>query len=187
MNTPPGITGLLVDWRAGNQNALERLLPLVEKELHRIARRQRHKIFPGDTLQTTALINEAYIRLVDQKNVSWQNRAHFFAIAASLMRRVLLNYIRDRQRDKRGGKNIQVSLSEAMAVTNDKNKEILALDEALNHLAQTDPRKARVVELRYFGGLSVEETAEALGISKITVMRDWNMAKALLAKEISHG
>jgi len=186
MNTSTEITGLLIDWGDGNQEALEKLLPLVERELHRLAHYQMRRIHPGNTLQTTALINETYIRLVDQNRVQWQNRAHFFGIAASLMRRILLNYIRDQKRLKRGGDDIQVSLSEAMAVSNEKAKEIIALEEALCRLTQIDERKARVVELRYYGGLSVEETAEVLNVSKITVMRDWSMAKAWLAREISY-
>lgn len=186
MNTSTEITGLLIDWGDGNQDALKQLLPLVEKELHRMAHRQMRRIRPGDTLQTTALINETYIRLVDQNRVQWQNRAQFFGIAASLMRRILLNYIRDQKRLKRGGGDVQVSLSEAMAISNEKSKEIIALEEALDRLNEFDKRKARVVELRYYGGLSVEETAEVLKVSKITVMRDWNMAKAWLAREISH-
>lgn len=185
MNLSTEITELLIDWGEGDREALEKLLPLVENELHRIAHNQIRRIRPGNTLQTTALINEAYIRLVDQNRVQWQNRAHFFAIAASMMRRVLLNYVRDQKRIKRGGGDIKVSLSEAMAVSNEKSDEILALEEALSRLAEFDERKARVVELRYYGGLSIEETAEVLKISKITVIRDWNMAKAWLAREIS--
>lgn len=186
MGTSTDITELLIDWGAGNRDALNELIPLVEKELHRMARLQMRRIRPGNTLQTTALINETYIRLVDQNKVAWQNRAHFFGIAASLMRRILLNYIRDRKRLKRGGGDVQVSLSEAMAVSNEPAKEILALDEALTRLGEIDPRKAQVVELRYFGGLSIEETAEFLKVAKITVMRDWNMAKAWLAREITY-
>lgn len=179
MKSSTDITELLIDWGAGNRDALAELIPLVEKELHRMAHLQMRRIRPGgNTLQTTALINETYLRLVDQNRVVWQNRAHFFGIAASLMRRILLNYIRDQKRLKRGGGDIQVSLSEAMAVSNETAKEVLALDEALTHLGKIDPRKAQVVELRYFGGLSIEETAEFLKVAQITVMRDWNMAKA---------
>lgn len=181
------ITGLLVNWSSGDKNALEKLLPLVEKELHRLAHYYMRQIQPGNTLQTTALINETYLRLIDQKKVSWQNRAHFFGIAAQLMRRILLNYIRDQKRDKRGGGAVHISLLETAIVSMEKSKELLALDEALNRLAEIDERKSRVVELRYFGGLTVEETAEVLKISPITVMRDWKMAKAWLAREIRDG
>jgi RNA polymerase sigma factor (TIGR02999 family) len=187
MDSALEITGLLVDWSSGDKNALEKLLPLVEKELHRLAHYYMRQIQPGNTLQTTALINETYLRLIDQKKVSWQNRAHFFGIAAQLMRRILLNYIRDQKRYKRGGGAVHISLSETAIVSMEKSKELLALDEALNRLAEIDERKSRVVELRYFGGLTVEETAEVLKISPITVMRDWKMAKAWLAREIRDG
>lgn len=186
MPPPSNITRLLLAWSEGDQAALERLLPLIEKELHRIARHYMRRENPGHTLQTTALVNEAYFRLIDQKSVRWQNRAHFFGIAAQIMRRILLNYARDRQRAKRGGKAVQVSLSEVAVMTPEKSDELIALDESLERLALIDERKCRVVELRYFGGLSVEETAEVLGISPITVARDWKMAKAWLAREIRH-
>lgn len=178
------ITDLLVDWSNGEQEALEKLLPMVERELHRLAHYQLRRVQPGNTLQTTALINETYLRLINQNQVRWQNRAHFFAIAAQLMRRILLNYLRDRKRLKRGGGAVQVSLSDATVISTEKTDELLALDEALQKLAHLDARKAKVVELRFFGGLSVEETAEVLKVSQITVMRDWNMAKAWLAREI---
>ena len=188
MTSSAEITGLLVDWSNGNREAMEKLLPLVESELHRLARHYMRRIQPGNTLQTTALINETYLRLIDQKQVSWQNRAHFFGIAAQLMRRFLLNYIRDQRRLKRGGTTaLRISLSEALVVSEQKSDELLDLDEALCRLSQFDERKAKVVELRYFGGLSVEETAEVLKISKITVTRDWNIAKAWLAREIEGG
>ena len=180
------ITGLLIAWSDGDRAALERLLPLIERELHRIARHYMRRENPGHTLQTTALVNEAYFRLVDQKRVRWQNRAHFFAIAAQIMRRILLNYARDRHRQKRGGQAVQVSLSEVAAVGEERSVELIALDEALERLAAIDERKCRVVELRYFGGLSVEETAEVMGISRITVIRHWNMAKAWLTRELDH-
>jgi RNA polymerase sigma factor (TIGR02999 family) len=141
---------------------------------------------PGHTLQTTALVNEAYLKLVDQRNTRWQNRAHFFAIAAQIMRRILLNYVRDQHRKKRGGNAIQVSLSDLNIVSDAKSSELIALDEALEKLASFDERKARMVELRYFGGLSVEETAEVLGVAPITIARDWKMAKAWLARELEH-
>ncbi len=184
MPAPSEITRLLIAWSDGDRAALDRLLPLIERELHRIARHYMRRESPGHTLQTTALVNEAYFRLVDQKSVRWQNRAHFFAIAAKIMRRILLNYARDRQRDKRGGQAVQVSLSEVAVAAEEKSAELIALDEALVRLAATDERKCRVVELRYFGGLSVEETAEVLGVSAVTVARDWKMAKAWLAREI---
>jgi len=181
------ITGLLIDWNNGKPEALDELLPLVEKELHRLAHHYMQRIRPGNTLQTTAIINETYLRLIDQKQVNWQNRAHFFGIAALLMRRFLLNYVRDQKRLKRGGIAVQVSLSEVMLVSDEKSDELLDLEESLCRLADFDERKSHVVELRYFGGLSVEEIAEVLNISKITVMRDWNLAKAWLAREIRNG
>lgn len=186
MSSPKRITSLLVDWSNGDQSVVDELFPLVERELRRLARHYLRSIRPGNTFQTTALINEAYIRLIDQKKVRWQNRAHFFGIAASMMRRVLLNYIRDQNRQKRGGGAVRVSISEVMAISREKSEEILALEEALKRLSAIDNRKCRVVELRYFGGLSVEETAEVLKVSKITVTRDWNMAKAWLAREIKN-
>lgn len=186
MSSPPDITALLVDWSRGDKTALDKLFPLVERELHRLAHSYMRRENPDHTLQTTALVNEAYLRLVDQKNTRWQNRAHFFGIAAQIMRRILMNYARDRKRMKRGGDAIQVSLSEVDLVSGTKASELLALDEALDRLSTIDERKAKVVEFRYFGGLSVEETAEVLKVSSITVMRDWNMAKAWLAREIRH-
>jgi RNA polymerase sigma factor (TIGR02999 family) len=141
---------------------------------------------PDHTLQTTALVNEAYLKLVDQKKTHWQNRTHFFAIAAKIMRRILLNYARDQHREKRGGKAVQVSLSEAAVVCLEKTEELIALDEALERLAALDERKSRVVELRYFGGLDVDETAEVLNVSPITVMRDWRFARAWLSREVEH-
>lgn len=185
MSSPPDITALLVDWSKGDKAALDKLFPLVERELHRLAHSYMRRENPDHTLQTTALVNEAYLRLVDQRNTHWQNRAHFFGIAAQIMRRILMNYARDRRRMKRGGDAIQVSLSEVDLVSGQKASELLALDEALDRLSTIDERKARVVEFRYFGGLSVEETAEVLQVSSITVMRDWNLAKAWLAREIA--
>lgn len=165
---------------------MERLIPLVEKELHRLAHRYMRQENDGHTLQTTALINETFLRLVDQNRVKWQNRAHFYGIAAQIMRRVLLNYARDRKRNKRGGGAVRVSLSEVNLMSEEDSVELLALDEALERLAAIDERKSRVVELRYFGGLSVKETAEVLEVSLVTVARDWDMAKAWLAREIRH-
>jgi len=186
MPSPPDITALLVDWSKGDKTALDKLFPLVERELHRLAHSYMRKEKSDHTLQTTALVNEAYLRLVDQKNTDWQNRAHFFGIAAQIMRRILLNYARDRHRLKRGGDAIQVSLSEVDVISEAKASELLALDEALQKLSTIDERKAKVVELKYFGGLSVDETAEVLKVSSATVNRDWIMAKAWLAREIKH-
>ena len=188
MSLPQDITDLLICWNNGDPTALEKLLPLVERELHRLAHNYMRREHTGHTLQTTALINETFLRLVDQKRVKWQNRAHFFGIAAQIMRRVLINYARDRHREKRGGHAaVQISLSEVILVSNEKSWELIALDEALNRLALLDERKSRVVELRYFGGLSVEETAEVLGVSTITVNRDWKLARAWLSREVRHG
>lgn len=186
MTTSTQITALLIDWSKGDQTVLDELMPLVDRELRRLARHYLRRLRPGATFQTTSLINEAYIRLVEQKNVSWKNRAHFFGIAASMMRRVLLNHIRDGNRQKRGGGAIHVTLSDIAVVSAIRSNELLALDDALIKLATVDERKAKVVELRFFGGLSVEETAEALRISKITVIRDWNYSKAWLAREINN-
>jgi RNA polymerase sigma factor (TIGR02999 family) len=188
MTPPPSeITELLVCWSNGDRAALERLLPLVERELHRLAHSYMRRENEDHTLQTTALINETFLRLIDQTRVRWQNRAHFFGIAAQLMRRVLINYARDKGRGKRGGGAYKVELSEADAISEEKSVELLALDEALERLSAIDERKARVVELRYFGGLSVRETAEVLKVSEVTVARDWEMAKALLARELGNG
>ena len=181
------ITGLLVDWSNGDQTALEKLLPLVEQELRRLAHSYMRRENPDHTLQTTALVNEAYLKLIDQKKTRWQNRAHFFGIAARIMRRILLNYARDQHREKRGGKAVQVSLSEASVVCLEKPEELIALDEALERLAAVDERKSRVVELRYFGGLEIDEIAEVLKVAPITVMRDWKFAKAWLFREMGHG
>lgn len=181
------ITELLICWGNGDRTALEKLMPLVEKELHLLAHRYMRQERHGHTLQTTALINETYLRLVEQRRVRWQNRAHFFGIAAQIMRRVLLNYARDRRRAKRGGGALRVSLSEADRVSDEKSVELIALDEALRKLSGIDTRKSQVVELRYFGGLSIKETAEVLKVSPVTVARDWDMARAWLAREISHG
>jgi RNA polymerase sigma-70 factor (ECF subfamily) len=184
MSSPSEITGLLIDWGRGDQSALERLLPLVERELRRLAHSYMCREHPGHMLQTTALINETYLQLVDQKRVQWQNRAHFFGIAARIMRRILLNYARDQGRAKRGGRALRISFSEAAVISVEKSEALLALDEALKRLEAFDARKSQVVELRYFGGLSVEETAEVLKVSVITVARDWNFAKTWLAREL---
>ena len=184
--SPQIVTQLLLDWSHGDQAALDKLMPLVYEELHRLAQRYMRRESPGHTLQTTALVNEAYLRLIDQRQVRWQNRAHFFAIAAQLMRRILLDRARRRRYIKRGGGARQVSLDEAADVFQERSADLVALDEALSRLADLDPRKGRVVELRFFGGLSVEETAEALNVSPETVMRDWRLAKVWLLRELSN-
>src|SRR3954463_11398060 len=187
MSSRSDITELLIDWNNGDASALERLLPLVERELHRLAHSYMRRENPDHTLQTTALINETYLRLVDQRKVQWQNRAHFFGIAAQIMRRVLTNYARDQNRQKRGGKVIHISLTDAELMTEEKDREIIALNDALNRLEAIDERKARVVELRFFGGLTVEEVAEVLKVSTVTVLRDWAFAKAWLSREMQNG
>ena len=187
--TPPQpheITQLLAEWSDGNQSALDELYPLVYEELHRLARRYMSRERKGHTLQTTALINEAYVRLVDQKNVPWANRSHFFAISAQIMRRILIDHARRHQYAKRGGGARQVSLDEALTVVMpDQSGELLRLDEALKSLAEMDPRRSQVVELRYFGGLNNEEIAGVLHISENTVTRDWNMARAWLYQQLT--
>lgn len=187
MLSPRNITELLIAWGDGDQNAPEKLIPLVEKELHRIAGRYMRRENPAHTLQTTALVNEAYIQLADQRETRWQNRAHFFGIAAGIMRRILLNYARDRRRDKRGGGAEKVSLSEVAIMSEERSEELLALDKALRKLESIDERKSSVVELRYFGGLSVEETAAFLKVSPVTVARDWKLARAWLRREMESG
>ncbi|MGH9947944.1 MAG: sigma-70 family RNA polymerase sigma factor [Pyrinomonadaceae bacterium] len=184
MNTSTQITAMLVRWSNGDLEAMDEVYPQIETELKKLARHFIRSIRPGDTMQTTAVINEAYLRLVDQKRVTWQNRAHFFGIAAFMMRRILVNYVRDKRRIKRGGGAPHISLSEAMLISHEKSHEILALEESLKILETIDKRKCRVVEMRYFGGLSAEETAEVLGISEVTVNRDWRFAKGWLAREI---
>lgn len=181
------ITGLLVDWSNGNQAALDKLLPLVEQELHRLAHVYMRRENRDHTLQTTALVNEAYLKLVDQKKTHWQNRAHFFAIAAKIMRRILLNYARDQHRQKRGGNATQVSFSDVLLLSMQRPEDLIALDEALEHLARIDERKSRVVELKHFGGLETDEIAEVLQVSSITVLRDWRFAKAWLLREMDNG
>lgn len=183
--SPKEITRLLVAWGDGDQSALEQLAPLVQEELHRLAHHYMGRERPGHTLQTSALVNEAYIRLIDWKNVRWQNRAHFFAVAAQLMRRTLVDFARDRQYLKRGGGALQVSLGEAAALTVQRAADLVALDEALTALAEVDRRKVQVVEMRFFGGLSVKEVAEVLSVSEETVMRDWRLAKVWLLRELN--
>ena len=165
------VTQLLLAWTEGNQSALDKLAPQVHAELYRLAKRYMGQERPGHILQTTALVNEAYMRLIDWKNVSWQNRAHFFGVSAQLMRRILVDFARSRDYLKRGGEAQHVSLEEAAEFSQERDADFVALDDALNSLAEIDPRKSKIVELRFFGGLSVEETAEVLGISPRTVKR----------------
>jgi RNA polymerase sigma-70 factor (ECF subfamily) len=181
--TPHEITDLLQAWARGDQTALEKLVPLVMKELRGLAKSYMRREKPGHVLQTTALINEAYIKLIGQNRVHWQNRSHFYAIAACCMRRVLTDYAKTSQRLKRGGDAQRVSLSAAILST-DQSEELLALDAALSKLVEKDERKSRIVELRYYGGYTVEEIAEMLGISEVTVARDWRLARAWLRREI---
>ena len=185
MSSQPNITALLNGYSRGDKDALDRLMPIVYDELRRQAARYLRRERAGHTLQTTALIHEAYVRLVDQRNVQWQNRAHFFGIAAQLMRRILVDHARTKKRVKRGGSGVRVSLGEATVAVKSQDLDVVALDEALERLAQIDEQQSRVVELRFFSGLSVEETAEVMGISKATVKRDWSMAKAWLHRELS--
>ena len=183
--SPHEITQLLAEWSNGNQTALDKLYPLVYDELHRMANRYMKRERKDHTLQTTALINEAYVRLVEQKDVHWENRAHFFAISAQIMRRILIDHARRHAFAKRGGGAQKVSLDETAIVASGPASNILLLDEALNRLTQMDPRRGQVVELRYFGGLNNEEIAGVLKISENTVTRDWNMARAWLYQELS--
>jgi len=177
------VTQLLAAWSQGDQSALNKLLPLVEGELHRLAHRYMRRERKDHTLQTTALVNEAYLKLIDQ-NVEWQNRAHFFGIAAQIMRRILIDHARRHLGPRHGGGNT-ISLDEVAMINDERASELVALDEALNTLQKVDDRKSRVVELRYFGGLNVDETATVLGVSVDTVSRDWRRAKAFLRRELS--
>src|SRR5262245_61060690 len=179
------ITEFLHSWQQGDEKALEQLTPLVYRELHRLAVRYMRREQVDHTLQATALVNEAYVRLIDWKNVQWQNRAHFFGVSAQLMRRVLVDYARSRHYIKRGGGVHPVALEEALLVSDEKLDTVVAIDAALQRLSAIDPRSAQVIELRYFGGLSVEETAEVLKISSVTVMRDWQFARAWLVRELT--
>lgn len=178
------VTRLLLAWGEGDEAALEQLMPVVHDELRRLARRHMGHERPGHTLQATALVNEAYLRLIDVKQVQWQNRAHFFAMSSRLMRRILVDFARSRHYQKRGGGAQKVTFDEALVVSDERGGDLLALDDALVALAAVDPRKSQVVEMRFFGGLSVEETAEALHVSVDTVMRDWKMAKVWLLREL---
>lgn len=185
--SPNEVTQLLVAWSNGDRAALEELTPLVYQELHRLAHRHMSRERPGHTLQTSALLNEAYLRLIDQRNVRWQNRTQFFSIASRLMRRILVDHARSHRYAKRGGDTLRVSLDEAAVVAQERAAELVALDDALQSLEAIDPRKCQVVELRFFGGMSVEETAEVLGVSPVTVMRDWSTAKAWISRAIDTG
>ena len=182
------LTGLLIEWGQGDKAALDRLTPLVYDEIRRIAHRYVQREREGQTLQTTALVNEAYLRLAGSANITWQNRAHFYAVTAQVMRRILIDHARRRQYVKHGGETqrvaFEVAISEAGLMSQPRAAELLALDEALDELARLDPRKSRVVELRYFGGLSLEETAKVLEVSLMTVRRDWRAAKAWLYKKV---
>jgi RNA polymerase sigma-70 factor (ECF subfamily) len=182
--SPDNLTGLLTEWRQGDKAALEALTPLVYDELRRIAHRYMQSEREGHTLQTTALVNEAYLRLEDQHRIEWQSRAHFFAVTAQVMRHILIDHARRRHYAKRGGEAYQIPLEEAVVMSQPRAAELVALDEALDELAKLDPRKSRVVELRYFGGLSLAETAEVLEISPMTVRRDWRVAKAWLFRRM---
>jgi RNA polymerase sigma factor (TIGR02999 family) len=182
---PQDVTQLLVAWRNGDEGARDELLPLVYQELHRLAHQYMSRERPGHVLQTSALVNEAFLRLIDQRDVQWQNRAHFVGLAGQMMRRILVDYARNRAYLKRGGSAIQVSLDEELIVSEERSADVVALDDALESLARLDERKSRLVELRFFGGLSIEETAEVLGVSPGTVMRDWTLAKAWLRREMS--
>lgn len=179
------LTELLLAWGNGDEEALARIAPLVHAELYRLAKRYMSRERPDHLLQTSALINEAYVRLIDWKAVRWQNRAHFFGVAAQMMRRILVDFARKRPKVDKDIDALNISLDEAMTVTTDKDADLLALDEALKSLATIDERKSQIVELRFFGGLSVEETAEVLKIAPITVMREWNKAKAWLYRELA--
>ena len=179
------VTRLLCEWRSGDQSALDKLIPLVQPELQRLAHHYMSRERPGHTLQTTALLDDAYLQLADETHPQWQNRAHFFAVAAQLMRRILIDHARQRHALKRSGGAIRVTLDECAAVTQTRAAELLALDEALEKLAAFDQRKARVVEMRYFGGLTMEEIADVLKIHVNTVMRDWTAARAWLFAALS--
>lgn len=183
-NSSSNITELLIQWNEGNSDALESLMPLVESELRRIAHRLMRRENHNHTLQTSALVNEAYLKLIDQHSSNYQNRTHFYALAAQIMRRILLNHARDRIAQKRGGASEKVSLETIESLTFEKSRELIALDEALKHLAEIDPIKSRLVELRYFGGLTIDETAQVLNIAPPTVSKYWQLARAWLRREM---
>lgn len=181
---PQQITELLIDWNNGSPEAMDKLMPMVESELRRIAANYMRRERPGHTLQTSALVNEAYLKLVDQRQVRWQNRSHFFALASQLMRRILLDHARSQRRVKRGGDAIPLNLDDVAVMAPEKSAELVALDDALTRLAEFDSRKSKIVEMRFFGGLTVDEVAEALGIAPITVMLHWRLARAWLQREM---
>ena len=185
--SPQEVTQLLSDWGKGDRSALDKLFPLVQSELRRIAQRQMSQERPGHTLQATALVNEAYLKLAGQQGFDWHNRAHFFAVCAQVMRHILIDHARAHARDKRGGGAIQVSLNEALVVAEDQAAHFIALDDALRMLESLDPQKGKIIELRYFGGLSIEEAAEVLHISPRTVRREWQRAKAWLYRMMTEG
>jgi RNA polymerase sigma factor (TIGR02999 family) len=182
-----GLTQLLIDWSNGDQSAFDKLMPLIDEELRRLAHRYMSRERAGHTLQTTALVNEAFVRLVNRKNVNWQNRAHFFGLAAQLMRTILVDHARSHACAKRGGGAFKLELDDALVVSQKKAVEVIALNDALNELVRLDPQQSRIVELRFFGGLTVEETAEVLHLSLATIKREWSTAKAWLYHELSKG
>jgi RNA polymerase sigma-70 factor (ECF subfamily) len=184
--SPKEVSRLLIDWGDGDEAALDELMPLVYDELRRLAGRYMRREGQGHTLQTSALVNEAYLRLIDQRSVQWQNRAHFFGVAAQLMRRILVDHARSRSRAKRGGGARMVSLADQAVVSNEV-EEVIALDDALKNLAEMDPRKSQIVEMKFFGGLTTEEVAEVLKVTSRTVEREWRKAKAWLNRAISKG
>ena len=182
---PQGITQLLLDWRNGDNEALEKLMPVVYDELRRLARNCLRRERPEHTLQATALVNEAYLKLVDQRNTLWQNRAQFFGIAAQLMRRILVDHARQHLAEKRGGRNQRISITAVDGLTGKSDVDLLALHEALNQLESLDSRQCRIVELRFFGGLTIEETAEVLGLGHATIEQDWKLARAWLRRQLA--
>ena len=184
MSANSEVTQLLINWSEGDKHAVDKLMPLVYSELHRLAESYMRRESSDHTLQATALVNEAYMRLIDQTRVNWQNRSHFFGVAAQVMRRILVDYARKNLAQKRGGNAETISLDDAMIFSREKSSDIIALDEALKSLAKLDERRQKVVELRFFGGLTFEEAAEVLDVSKNTVVRDWNFAKAWLYRQI---
>jgi RNA polymerase sigma factor (TIGR02999 family) len=185
MNPGPDVTQLLDEWSRGDRQALDALMPLVHDELHHLARHYVARERPGNSLQATALVNEVYLKLVGERQMQWQSRAHFIGVAAHLMRFILVDHCRRKNYQKRGGGATRVTFDEGLSLTLDRGEELMALDAALQKLAVQDERKSRIVELRYFGGLSVEETAEALSVSVATVMRDWRLARAWLQREMA--
>ncbi len=186
-SSPKEVTQLLADWRGGSHQALEELMPLVYQELHRLADHYLRRERVGHTLQATALINEAYLRIINQEAVNWQNRAHFFGVAAQMMRRILVDHARSHLYAKRGGGAQKLTINEALDVPQqERDLDLVALDDALQRLEQIDPQQSKIIELRFFGGLTIEETAEVLGISPATIKREWNWAKAWLYRELKN-